>query len=158
MQVLLICQLRHPNIISAEDIYLPSDIPVEQRDSAMRLQRSNADHICVRMPYYPADMAWLIHSSPQVLTREHVQVTLQPFHTQLCLRSACSVWADATLQYIYVQILRGLRYSIRPSSFVDRSADACARYLHAAGVIHRDLKPSNMWVPRAAGLSTVPLV
>jgi hypothetical protein len=89
------CQLRHPNIISAEDIYLPSDIPVEQRDSAMRLQRSNADHICVRMPYYPADMAWLIHSSPQVLTCEHVQVTLQPFHTQLCLRSACSVWADA---------------------------------------------------------------
>ena len=84
VQVLLMCQLRHPNIISAEDIYLPSDIPVEQRDSAMRLQRSNADHICVRMPYYPADMAWLIHSSPQVLTREHVQVTLQPFHSFAC--------------------------------------------------------------------------
>ena len=82
------CQLRHPNIISAEDIYLPSDIPVEQRDSAMRLQRSNADHICVRMPYYPADMAWLIHSSPQVLTREHVQVTLQPFRSSACARQA----------------------------------------------------------------------
>ena len=88
VQVLLMCQLRHPNIISAEDIYLPSDIPVEQRDSAMRLQRSNADHICVRMPYYPADMAWLIHSSPQVLTREHVQVTLQPFRSSACARQA----------------------------------------------------------------------
>jgi len=69
------CQLRHPNIISAEDVYLPSDIPVEHRDSVMRLQRSNTDHICVRMPYYPADMSWLIHSSPQVLTHEHAQVT-----------------------------------------------------------------------------------
>ena len=78
VQVLLMCQLRHPNIISAEDIYLPSDIPVEHRDNGMRLQRSNTDHICVRMPYYPADMAWLIHSSPQVLTPEHVQVMLWP--------------------------------------------------------------------------------
>ena len=78
VQVLLMCQLRHPNIISAEDIYLPSDIPVEHRDNGMRLQRSNTDHICVRMPYYPADMAWLIHSSPQVLTQEHVQVTPWP--------------------------------------------------------------------------------
>jgi hypothetical protein len=70
------CQLQHPNIAGAEDIYLPSDIPVERRDSALRLQmrRSSADHICVRMPYYPADMAWLIHSSAQVLTPEHVQV------------------------------------------------------------------------------------
>jgi hypothetical protein len=70
------CQLQHPNIVSAQDIYLPSDIPLEHRDSALRLQmqRSNADHICVRMPYYPADMSWLIHSSTQVLTPEHVQV------------------------------------------------------------------------------------
>jgi hypothetical protein len=70
------CQLQHPNIVSAQDIYLPSDIPLEHRDSALRLQmrRSNADHICVRMPYYPADMSWLIHSSTQALTPEHVQV------------------------------------------------------------------------------------
>jgi hypothetical protein len=69
-------QLQHPNIVGAEDIYLPSDIPVQRRDSALMLQmrRSSADHICVRMPYYPADMAWLIHSSAQVLTPEHVQV------------------------------------------------------------------------------------
>jgi hypothetical protein len=70
------CQLRHPNIVVAQDIYLPSDIPLERRDSALRLRmrRSIADHICVRMPYYPADMNWLIHSSAQVLTPEHVQV------------------------------------------------------------------------------------
>ena len=82
VQVLLMCQLHHPNIVSAHDIYLPSDIPVERRDSTMKLQmlRSRADHICVRMPYYPADLAWLIHSSSQVLTAEHVQVIA-------CLRS-----------------------------------------------------------------------
>ena len=74
-QVLLMCQLQHPNIVAAEDIYLPSDIPADRRDSAfLQMQRSSADHICVRMPYYPADMAWLIHSCTQVLTPEHVQV------------------------------------------------------------------------------------
>jgi hypothetical protein len=123
VQVLLMCQLRHPNIISAEDIYLPSDIPVGHRDNGMRLQRSNTDHICVRMPYYPADMAWLIHSSPQVLTPEHVQVTLWP-----CRGSNCSfargchavLVVDALLQYIFVQILRGLRYSPRCCVFLER--------------------------------------
>ena len=77
-QVLLMCQLQHPNIVAAEDIYLPSDIPAERRDSSLsgflQMQRSKEDHICVRMPYYPADMAWLIHSCTQVLTSEHVQV------------------------------------------------------------------------------------
>jgi hypothetical protein len=73
-QVLLMSQLRHPNIVGAQDIYMPSDIPLERRDGSMRLQRSCNEFICVRMPYYPADMAWLIHSSPQILTPEHVQV------------------------------------------------------------------------------------
>ena len=70
------CQLQHPNIVGAQDFYLPCDIPVEHRSSTLRLQmrRSSTDHICVRMPYYPADMAWLIHSCTQVLTPEHVQV------------------------------------------------------------------------------------
>ena len=68
------CQLQHPNLVGAEDVYLPSDIPFEHSDSALRLQRSIADYICVRMPYFPADMAWLIHSSTQALTPEHVQV------------------------------------------------------------------------------------
>ena len=69
-------QLQHPNIVGIQDIYLLSDIPLEHMDSFLRLQmqRSSAYHICVRMPYYPADMAWLIHSSAQVLTPEHVQV------------------------------------------------------------------------------------
>ena len=107
-QVLLMCQLRHPNIISAEDIYLPSDIPVEHRDNGMRLQRSNTDHICVHMPYYPADMAWLIHSSPQVLTYEHVQVALQPCCDTATARHSL-FGLTRPLQYICVQILRGLR-------------------------------------------------
>jgi hypothetical protein len=100
------CQLHHPNIVSAHDIYLPSDIPVERRDSTMRLQmlRSRADHICVRMPYYPADLAWLIHSSSQVLTAEHVQVIA----CGAAIRYLCSV-CDESLQYIFVQILSGLR-------------------------------------------------
>ena len=45
------CQLQHPNIVGAEDIYLPSDIPLEHRIGSLRLQRSNTDHIFVRMPY-----------------------------------------------------------------------------------------------------------
>ena len=117
LQVMLMCQLRHPNIVGAEDIYLPSDIPVEHRDSALRLQmrRSSEDHICVRMPYFPADMAWLIHSSTQVLTPEHVQVfsraihllTLPP-HTAHRTYPAHAL-SKCILQYICVQILRGLR-------------------------------------------------
>jgi len=79
------CQLRHPNIVSAEDIYMPSD--VHSATYAARAQSLSAaarpHDLFVRMPYYPADLAWLIHSSPQVLTRDHIQarmrhVVLQP--------------------------------------------------------------------------------
>lgn len=120
------CQLQHPNIVGAEDIYLPTDIPVERRSSYMRLQRSYADHIFVRMPYgphphthcnppytpraslrqshhidvdrsyFPADMAWLIHSSTQVLTPAHVQVRVPPDVRSNCFtigRYFCSTFA-----------------------------------------------------------------
>jgi serine/threonine protein kinase len=157
------CQLQHPNIVAAEDVYLPSDIPVERRDSAfLQMQRSSADHICVRMPYYPADMAWLIHSCTQVLTPEHVQV-MRAHVTQHRLYDPESACSDAVLQFICVQILRGLRCCPQAAHAPDGSAlrpppDAfligcnqrlCGnlflfRYLHAAEVIHRDLKPSNM--------------
>ena len=64
------CQLRHPNIVSADDVYFLTDIaPSANASSAARAQ-----DVFVRMPYYPADLAWLIHSSPQVLTSAHIQV------------------------------------------------------------------------------------
>ena len=64
------CQLRHPNIVSADDVYFSTDIaPSANASSAARAQ-----DVFVRMPYYPADLAWLIHSSPQVLTSAHIQV------------------------------------------------------------------------------------
>ena len=78
-QVLLMCQLRHPNIVSAEDIYMPSDI--SQATHAARAQcppaAARPHDLFVRMPYYPADLAWLIHSSPQVLTRDHIQARMR---------------------------------------------------------------------------------
>ena len=78
-QVLLMCQLRHPNIVSAEDIYLPSDISQATRvGRAQSLPAAARPHdLFVRMPYYPADLAWLIHSSPQVLTRDHIQARMR---------------------------------------------------------------------------------
>jgi hypothetical protein len=118
------CQLQHANIVSAQDIYLPCDIPVEHRSSTLRLQmrRSCIDHICVRMPYYPADMSWLIHSSTQVLTPEHVQVKSLMARTTCCLQrhtpqplSANSPFSEISLQYICVQILSGLRCCHHPS-------------------------------------------
>ena len=64
------CQLRHPNIVSTDDVYFSTDIaPSANASSAARAQ-----DVFVRMPYYPADLAWLIHSSPQVLTSAHIQV------------------------------------------------------------------------------------
>jgi hypothetical protein len=64
------CQLRHPNIVSADDVYLSTDIA----PSAIASSATRAQDLFVRMPYYPADLAWLIHSSPQVLTSAHIQV------------------------------------------------------------------------------------
>jgi hypothetical protein len=67
------CQLRHPNIVSADDVYFWTDVA----PSAAATHPSaspRAQDVFVRMPYYPADLAWLIHSSTQVLTREHIQV------------------------------------------------------------------------------------
>ncbi len=67
------CQLRHPNIVSADDVYFWTDVA----PSAAATHPSaspRAQDVFVRMPYYPADLAWLIHSSPQVLTSAHIQV------------------------------------------------------------------------------------
>ena len=78
------CQLRHPNIVSADDVYFSTDIaPSANASSAARAQ-----DVFVRMPYYPADLAWLIHSSPQVLTSAHIQVR-QCLH-QRQRRSVCA--------------------------------------------------------------------
>ena len=73
------CQLRHPNIVSAEDIYLPSDIPAATHAGRAQAPPTAArpDDLFVRMPYYPADLAWLIHSSPQVLTQDHIQARMR---------------------------------------------------------------------------------
>ena len=88
-QVLLMCQLRHPNIVSAEDIYLPSDIPAATHAGRAQAPPTAArpDDLFVRMPYYPADLAWLIHSSPQVLTPEHIQARPPPLARMLCARN-----------------------------------------------------------------------
>jgi hypothetical protein len=76
------------------------------------------------------------------------------------------VYLQTILQYICVQILRGLRYDLcfvfvsavlRCALKMELSLSVITRliyllsslalsYLHAAGVIHRDLKPSNMCV------------
>jgi hypothetical protein len=66
------CQLRHPNIkpLSADDVYFSTNIaPSASASPATRVQ-----DLFIRMPYYPADLAWLIYSSPQVLTIAHIQV------------------------------------------------------------------------------------
>lgn len=82
LQVLLMCQLRHPNIVSADDVYLPADVAAAAAAASAGGAQFAAPRPCdvfVRMPYYPADLAWLIHSSPQQLTRDHIQA-----------RAACS--------------------------------------------------------------------
>jgi hypothetical protein len=68
-QVLLMCQLRHPNIVSAEDVYFSTDMA----PSAHAASAARAQDFFVCMPYYPADLAWLIHCSTQVLTSRHIQ-------------------------------------------------------------------------------------
>lgn len=95
------CQLRHPNIVSAADVYFATDIA----PSTNVVSSSRARELFVCMPYYPADLAWLIHSSPQVLTSQHIQArqphsngTLPPELTHVLSR-----------QYILVQVLCGLR-------------------------------------------------
>ena len=51
--------LRHPNIVSAEDIYMPSDIcPATHAGRAQSPPAAARPHdLFVRMPYYPADLA-----------------------------------------------------------------------------------------------------
>jgi serine/threonine protein kinase len=140
LQALLMCQLQHPNLVGAEDVYLPSDIPLEHSDSALRLQRSIADYICVRMPYFPADMAWLIHSSTQALTPEHVQVTAAKSYAQSRCFNVTPAFSTYSCRFceafgpIPLTIFNNLLLTHLP------------RYMHAAEVIHRDLKPSNMCV------------
>ena len=71
LQVLLMCQLRHPNIVSAEDIYMSEDVAASTHPDIQMRMRANDLFVC--MPYYPADLAWIIHCSPQQLTPQHIQ-------------------------------------------------------------------------------------
>ena len=135
------CQLRHPNIVSADDVYFSTDIaPSANASSAARAQ-----DVFVRMPYYPADLAWLIHSSPQVLTSAHIQVR-QCLHQRqrrsFCAHSRTFLLRRSTFWFKCCAACGDCRSRCASHA---RPLDVRCRYLHACGVIHRDLKPSNMW-------------
>jgi serine/threonine protein kinase len=151
-QVLLMCQLRHPNIVSADDVYFWTDVAPSAAASHPPAS-PRAQDVYVRMPYYPADLAWLIHSSTQALTSKHIQVhprvgNARSFRVQHSLahqlaRDAVHFGASAVRPAVIAALAKV------PLALAS-ALDAHRRYLHACGVIHRDLKPSNMCASASA--------